>query len=235
VVETRKRFHDELDALESEILGLGERAELAITRAVDGLVRKDRALQEQVIAEDDGIDATYLDVERRILGLLATQTPVASDLRLVSAIMHINLHLERVGDMAVNIAKMSLVTMDLPSSATVLQHLEEMGDVAGSMLRTSIDAFARRDVDLAQQLPKMDDPIDRLNRNMYREVAALASDPQMLEWGLRMNVVSRQLERVGDHAVDIGEQVAFLLTGEFREFTDASHPEVTFQNPAPSP
>jgi phosphate transport system protein len=234
-LETRKRFHDELDALESEILGLGERAELAITRAVDGLIRKDRALQEQVIAEDDAIDATYLDVERRILGLLATQTPVASDLRLVSAIMHINLHLERVGDMAVNIAKMSLVTMDLPSSETVLQHLEEMGDVAAAMLRTSIDAFARRDVELAQQLPKMDDPIDRLNRNMYREVAALASDPQQLEWGLRMNVVSRQLERVGDHAVDIGEQVAFLLTGEFREFTDASHPEVTAQEPPWTP
>ncbi len=227
MLETRKRFHEELNALESEILGLGERAELALSRAVDGLVRKDGTLSEQVIADDDAIDATYMDVERRILGLLATQTPVASDLRLVSAIMHINLHLERVGDMAVNIAKMSLVTMDLPASETVLSHLEEMGAVAGTMLRTAIDSFARRDLDLAQRLPQMDDPIDLLNRNMYREVAALASDPLMLEWGLRMNVVSRQLERVGDHAVDIGEQVAFLLTGEFREFTDASHPEIT--------
>ena len=127
--------------------------------------------------------------------------------------------------MAVNIAKMALVTMDLPTSETVLRHLQEMADVSASMLRTSIDAFARRDADLAYQLPEMDDPVDQLNRNMYREVAALASDPQMLEWGLRMNVVSRQLERVGDHAVDIGEQVAFLLTGEFREFSDASHPE----------
>ena len=224
MTETRKRFHDELAALESEILGLGERAERAITSSVDALIRKDAAQSRSVIEGDDALDATYLDVERRILGLLATQTPVASDLRLVSAIMHINLHLERVGDMAVNIAKMSLVTMDLPASETVLRHLEEMADVAASMLRTAIDAFARRDVDLAQQLPQMDDPIDRLNRNMYREVAALASDPLLLEWGIRMNVVSRQLERVGDHAVDIGEQVAFLLTGEFREFTDASHP-----------
>lgn len=229
--ETRKRFHDELDALESEILGLGERAELAISRAVQGLLQKDRSLTEHVVADDDAIDATYMDVERRVLGLLATQTPVASDLRLVSAIMHINLHLERVGDMAVNIAKMSLITMDLPSSETVLQHLQEMGDVATTMLRTAIDAFARRDLELAQRLPQMDDPIDTLNRNMYREVAALAADPQQLEWGLRMNVVSRQLERVGDHAVDIGEQVAFLLTGEFREFTDASHPEVTAGTP----
>ena len=223
MLETRKRFHDELAALESEVLGLGERAERAIGKAVQALVHKDDPLAEQVIAEDDAIDATYLDIEQRILNLLATQTPVASDLRLVSAILHTNLHLERVGDMAVNIAKITRVTMDLPSSETVVTQLEEMGAVAGNMLRTAMDSFARRDAELAQQLQVMDDPVDRLNRNMYREVAALAADPQLLEWGIRMNVVSRQLERVGDHAVDIGEQVAFLLTGEFREFTDASH------------
>ena len=112
----------------------------------------------------------------------------------------------------------------LPDSETVLAQLEEMGDVVEAMLRTAMQALATRDAGLAQQLPAMDEPVDRLNRNMYREVAALAGDPQMLEWGIRMNVVSRQLERVGDNAVDIGEQVAFLLTGEFREFTDASHP-----------
>jgi phosphate transport system protein len=223
MLETRKRFHDELAALESEVLGLGERAERAIAKAVQALVHRDDALAEQVVAEDDALDATYLDIEQRILNLLATQTPVASDLRLVSAILHTNLHLERVGDMAVNIAKITRVTMDLPSSETVVTQLEEMGAVAGNMLRTAMDAFARRDADLAQQLQEMDDPVDRLNRNMYREVAALAADPQLLEWGIRMNVVSRQLERVGDHAVDIGEQVAFLLTGEFKEFTDASH------------
>jgi len=223
MVEARKRFHDELAALESEVLGLGERAERAIAKAVQALVHKDDALAEQVIAEDDALDATYLDIEQRILNLLATQTPVASDLRLVSAILHTNLHLERVGDMAVNIAKITRLTMDLPSSETVVTQLEEMGAVAGNMLRTAMDSFARRDAELAQQLQVMDDPVDRLNRNMYREVAALAADPQLLEWGIRMNVVSRQLERVGDHAVDIGEQVAFLLTGEFKEFTDASH------------
>src|SRR6266498_617044 len=114
--ETRKRFHDELAALESEILGLGERAALAVANAVDALVRKDAALADQVISEDDALDATYLDIEQRILGLLATQTPVASDLRLVSAIMHANLHLERVGDQAVNIAKLAKLTMDLPAS-----------------------------------------------------------------------------------------------------------------------
>jgi phosphate transport system protein len=225
MLETRKRFHDELAALESEILGFGERAALAVEKAVEALARKDTALAEDVIAGDDALDATYLDVENRILALLATQTPVASDLRLVSAIMHANLHLERIGDQAVNVAKLAKVTMDLPTSETVLSHLQEMGEVAVRLLRTALEAFARRDAELAEQLPEMDDPIDRLNRNMYREVAALAADPQLLEWGIRMNVVSRQLERVGDNAVDIGELVAFLITGQFREFTDASHPE----------
>jgi phosphate transport system protein len=92
------------------------------------------------------------------------------------------------------------------------------------MLRTAMRAFARRDGALAETLPTLDDPVDRLNHNMYREVIELAQDPAALEWGLRMHIVSRMLERVGDHAVDIGEQVAFLLTAEFREFTDASHP-----------
>jgi phosphate transport system protein len=221
--ETRKRFHDELHALESEVLGLGERATRAVGNALDALVTRNPELADQVIAEDDALDATYLDIEQRILDLLATQTPVATDLRLVSAILHANMHLERIGDQAVNIAKITKATLDLPASETVVTQLREMGELCGSMLRTALEAFARRDAALAERLPEMDDPIDRLNRNMYREVVALASDPRALEWGIRMNVVSRQLERVGDNAVDIGELVAFLVTGQFREFTDASH------------
>jgi phosphate transport system protein len=232
MMETRKRFHDELAALENEILGMGERAERAIAEAMGALIRRDEDGARAVVAGDDAIDATYMDIERRILRLLATQTPVASDLRLVSVILHINLHLERIGDQAVNIAKIALVTMDLPASEVVVTHLREMGEVVTDMVRTAVAAFARRDETMAERLPGMDDPVDRLNRNMYREVAALASDPQLLEWGIRMNVVSRQLERVGDNAVDIGEQVAFLLTGEFREFTDASHPSA---DPASAP
>jgi phosphate transport system protein len=203
---------------------LGELAERAVADAFDSLVRRDPELADQVIARDDEVDAHYLEVERRVFDLLARQTPVASDLRLVTAVLHINLHLERVADMGVNIAKIAKVTMGWPSNETVLLHLQEMADVAGTMLRTAIEAFVRRDMKLCRALPKMDDPVDRLNRGMYREVAALAGDPRMLEWGIHMNVVSRQLERVADHAVDIGEQVAFLLTGVFQEFSDASHP-----------
>ena len=223
--ETRQAFHDELDSIELEVLVEGELAERAIDRAVTALVTADADLARLVIAEDDGVDERYLSVERRILEVLALQTPVAGDLRRLSAILHINLHLERIGDQAVNVAKIFLSVRDLPAGGTILLHLHEMGDVVRAMIRTALASLRDRDLDLALSLPVMDDPVDRLNLGMYREVAKLASDAEMLEWGLRMNVLARQLERVGDNAVDIGEQVAFLLTGEFREFTDASHPE----------
>ena len=218
--EPRRHFHDELLALEAAVGEEGELAERAIGAAVEALAGPDGGLADRVILEDDAIDERYLDVERRVLDLLARQTPVASDLRLVSAILHINLHLERVGDMAVNIAKITNVTRTLPRADSILAALGEMGDVVRPMLRTSMEAFARRDLDLARRLPSMDDPVDRLNRGMYREVAACAGDQDLLEWAAHMMVVSRQLERVGDHAVDIAEQVAFLLTGEFHEFSD---------------
>ncbi|MBI3647235.1 MAG: phosphate signaling complex protein PhoU [Actinobacteria bacterium] len=222
--ETRHRFHERLEALEVEIRQLGELAEMAVGRAVDALERGDAVLAEEVIAGDDEVDEHYMSIEQQILDLLATQSPVASDLRLLTAILHINLHLERIGDMAVNIAKIFRSIADLPPSATILLHLREMGDVVRPMIRTAMEAFATRDIDLCLRLPEMDDPVDRLNLGMYEEVVALASEPRLLEWGLRMQVIARQLERVGDHAVDIAEQVGFLITGEFREFTDASHP-----------
>lgn len=221
----RTHFHEGLERLELDVRSMGELAERAVGQAVDALVRSDDDLAERVIAEDDAIDDFYLSVERRILELLALQTPVAGDLRLISAMLHINLHLERVGDMAVNIAKIYRSVRELPGNATILTQLQEMSDVVRPMLRCAMEAFARRDLELCTKLPEMDDPVDRLNLGMYKEVAALAADADALDWGLRMQVVARQLERVGDHAVDIGEQVGFLLTGEFREFTDASHPE----------
>jgi phosphate transport system protein len=138
--------------------------------------------------------------------------------------MHSSLHLERIGDQAVNVAKMYRVTRDLPSTAAIVQQIGEMGHVVVEMVRVAMDALRRRDLELCLRLPKMDDPVDRLNRNMHFEVAKLADDPPALEWGMHMNLAARALERVGDNAVDIGEQVAFLVTGEFREFTDASHP-----------
>jgi phosphate transport system protein len=223
----RPHFHEELEAIELEILGMGELAERAVARSVDALVRGDVAEANDVISHDDDIDERYMDIEGRALSLLALQTPVATDLRMISAIIHINLHLERIGDMAVNIAKIYRSVAELPTNSTILQQIREMDDVVRPMIRVALEAFSHRDLELCMRLPEMDDPVDRLNLGMYEEVAALAADPAALDWGLRMNMVARQLERVGDHAVDIGEQVGFLLTGEFREFTDASHPVET--------
>jgi phosphate transport system protein len=221
--ETRSKFHAELLDLETAVVEMGGLAADSVKSAVDALVRRDRGGAQTVIDGDDEIDNRYLSIERRILDLFALQTPVASDLRLVSVIQHTNQHLERVGDQAVNISKINLATMDLPTSDVILSHLAEMADVVSRMVRTAMEAFERRDLDLCLKLPEMDDPVDQLNRGMYLEVVKLADDPARLEWGIQMNVAARALERVGDNAVDIGEQVSFLLTGEFREFTDASH------------
>jgi len=224
--EIRQRFHEELRALEGEVQQTGTQAQLLLEQALQALARGDPAICDEVIRGDDEVDKLYLDVERRILHLFALQTPVASDLRLLTALLHVNLHLERIADQAVNMAKITKLADGLPPNPKVLQHLGEMGAIALGMVGAAMAALARRDLDLARSLPEMDDPLDRLNRGMLQQVLAASDDKRMLEWGIRMYVVSRQIERIGDNAVDIGEQVAFLVTGEFREFTDASHPEL---------
>ena len=220
---TRESFHEALERIELELLSLGELAGAQVERAVDALVRHDDALAQQVIDGDDEIDDLYLRIDSSVLQLLALQSPVAADLRLISAIMHSCLHLERIGDQAVNVAKLYLVTRDHTGSSTMVQQLEEMGSIVGSMIRTVMEAFAKRDLELSLRLQTMDDPVDRLNRATHLEALKLAHDPSGMAWGLHMNLAARALERVGDQAVDIAEQVSFLITGEFREFTDASH------------
>jgi phosphate transport system protein len=221
---TRLSFHEELEAMELRLLELGELAAGAVQNAVEAVIQHDDAGAQRVIDGDDEIDQIYLELDRRMLSLLALQAPVAADLRLISVVIHSSLHLERVGDQAVNVAKMQKVTQDLPANETILQQIGEMGHIVVEMVRVAMDALRRRDLELSLRLPKMDDPVDRLNRNMHFEVAKLADEPRALEWGMHMNLAARALERVGDNAVDLGEQVAFLVSGEFREFTDASHP-----------
>jgi phosphate transport system protein len=220
---TREGFHEQLERMELELLTLGELAGTAVQRSVESIMQRDEEKAVKVIADDDPIDELYLRIDHGILELLALQSPVAADLRLVSAILHSCLHLERIGDQAVNIAKLFLATKDQAGSASMSQQLDEMGTLVVQMLRTVMDAFAKRDLELCLRLPKMDDPVDRLNRATHLEALKLADDPRALDWGLHMNLVARALERVGDNAVDIAEQVGFLITGEFREFTDASH------------
>jgi phosphate transport system protein len=220
---TREHFHQQLERVELDLLSMGELTSNAVQRSVEGLVRHDDELAQGVIRDDDAIDDLYLSIDHGVLEMLALQSPVATQLRLVSAILHSCLHLERIGDQAVNIAKLYLATRDLPPSRALLQQLDEMGSHVVTMIRTVMEAFRTRDLELCLKLPKLDDPVDRLNRATHLEALKLADDPRALDWGLHMNLAARALERVGDNAVDIAEQVGFLITGEFREYTDASH------------
>ncbi len=146
---------------------------------------------------------------------------MASDLRLVLAILHSNLHLERMGDLCTTTAKLTKLSAELPADDVLLAGFREMGERAQEMIRVAVDALHKRDGELAESLLALDELIDRSNRRVVLRMVELGSEN--LEWSLRMIVASRCLERIGDHAVDIGEQAAFLATGEFREFTDASH------------
>jgi phosphate transport system protein len=220
---TRLQFHDALTDMERSLLVMGDLSADAVQRSVLAAVSRNDAHAQAVIDGDDKIDDIYLEIDHGILQLLALQSPVAADLRLVSAILHSCLHLERIGDQAVNVAKIHLMTRGLPSSEHMTQQLDEMGVLVVRMIRTVMEAFATRDLALSLTIPVLDDPVDRLNRRMHLEALKLADDPPSLDWGMHINLAARALERVGDNAVDIAEQVAFLLTGEFREFTDASH------------
>lgn len=223
----RTQFHQDLEHMELRLLSLGELAGQAVERAVTSVGNQDAAMAERVIREDDAIDDLYLAIDGGILQLLALQSPVAADLRLISAILHSCLHLERIGDQAVNISKIQLAVQGKRGSDVMRQQIGEMGEIVVRMIRTAMEAFAKRDGELCRQLPTMDDPVDRLNRLTHLEALKLADDPDALDWGMHMNLAARALERVGDNAVDIAEQVGFLVTGDFHEYTDASHPVET--------
>jgi phosphate transport system protein len=221
VAQFRASFQQELRELE-HLLDVEAALVLRSVRAgVEALVTGDSELADEVIAFDDDIDDVYLRTQQAIELLLARQTPVASDLRLVLAILHSNLHLERMGDLCTTIAKLTKLSADLPSDAVLLEAFREMGERGQEMIRVALEALHARDSELAETLLGLDELIDRSNRRVVSRLLELA--PENLEWGLRAIVASRCLERIGDHAVDIGEQAAFLATGEFREFTDASH------------
>jgi phosphate transport system protein len=213
-----------LDRVEAQIQQEGERVLAAVRGAMRALGESDRELADEVIAHDDEIDGLFIDIERSIHSLLALQTPVARDLRLLLALLHINLLLERTGDGSVTIAKLTQLVADADPDAALVEVLVEMGERAEEMLRVALDSLARRDLAGAESLVELDELIDRANRRFVERLVDVMAEPSLREWGLRMVVVARTIERVGDRAVDIGEQTAYLLTGEFREFTDASHP-----------
>ena len=219
----RISLQEELDQLEASLQEEGALVLRALRGCLNALKRQDAELADEVIAFDDEVDDTYVAIEEGIQSLLARQTPVAIDLRNVLAVLHNNLHLERMADYCVTIAKLTKLVHDTPPDPTLTEALEDMGARAEEMIQTALESFANRDVENAEALVEMDELIDGANRRVVHQILSLGADPDLREWGLRMLLVSRCLERIGDHAVDIGEQTAFLVSGQFREFTDASH------------
>jgi phosphate transport system protein len=221
----RATFHEELDQLEAAIQEEGALVLRVLRSALNALARGDDELADEVIQFDDEIDERYLRIEEGVQSLLARQTPVATDLRLVLAVLRVNLHLERMADYCVTVAKLTRLMGGLEvSDAQILSSLEDMGQRAEQMIRVALDAFSDRDVEKARSLQDLDELIDRANRRATEDVLSLGDSPEEREYGLRMLVISRCVERIGDHAVDIGEQVTYLVTGELHELTDASHP-----------
>ena len=223
---TRIHYQGELTSLEERALGGLDLVVETLNRTLEAVEQSDSELAAIVIADDDRIDGRYLEVHQSILTLLATQAPVATDLRLIAALLHLMKSVERMGDQCVNIAKViPLSGNEPPHDERILTDIVTMGRQVRSLIGQAKTAFGSRDVDLARDLVRQDDVVDSLNKECFQRAIEIGDDHDVREWATTMLLVARALERMGDNAVDIGEQVAFVVTGLFREFEDASHPE----------
>jgi phosphate transport system protein len=219
----RIELQGELNSLESSFQETGEIVLRSIRAVVDAMRTQDVELCDEVIAFDDEVDQHYMGLEKQVEIVLARQTPVATDLRVVLAVLHSALHLERMGDQCVTIAKLTKLSSHLGTKHAVIESLVDMGERCAEMVKVSLTAFAERDVAAARGIHQLDELVDNANRQVFHEVLGYVNDAEALEWGMRQITVARCFERIGDNAVDIGEQTAFIVTGEFAEFTDASH------------
>src|SRR5437016_13940573 len=224
--EVRHSYREALRDLEKQALGGLDLVTQALDRALESVSYQDVELAGMVVADDDRIDGRYLEVHQGVLSLLARQAPVASDLRILAALLHVIRCVERMGDQCVNIAKLvPLSGYDAPKDKDILDSIERMGTLAHSQVLQAKEALSSRNVDLAQDLVRQDAEINRLNRGIFKRAVEVGDDLDLREWAMYMILVARCLERVGDNAVDIAEQVVFVVTGLFREFADASSPE----------
>jgi phosphate transport system protein len=213
-------FHSELEALEQKVLDVVDRAERMVEMAVESVTTGDLELAGRVIDMDDEIDEIYFEVHQQWTNLMARFQPLGSDLRKMAVLLQLNITFERMGDQCVNIAKTTQFNDGLPRVERICEQIREMGDLVRPMIRTAVEAYVRKDVDEARLLPAMDQPIDRLNANMYKETVAVSDNKLLLEWATKMMMVSRALERIGDQAVDFAEQAAYLVTGERASFNE---------------
>ena len=210
----REHFERELKDLQDAMLTLGSMVEKTITRAIEALRTGDVALARQVIEEDDLLDAQREEIERSALLLIATQQPLAGDLRKIAAILNISSELERMGDYAEGIAKISIDIASEPPLKPLIT-IPKMADQACSMLRRSLEAFVNHDVHQAQEIWGEDDEIDRLYDQVYHELLAfMLADPQTIQRATRLLWVSHNLERIADRVTNICERIRFMVGGE---------------------
>ena len=226
--EARLHYQEELHALEERALEGLDLVVQSLDRAIEAVQHQDTELAQLIVVEDDVLDGRYLEVHQRLLTMIATQAPVASDLRLISALLHVMKNMERMGDQCVNIAKMiPIVGHEPPADERMEKNIFTMGKQVRSLITQVKRAFADRDVDLARDLVRQDDVVDNLNKECFQIAIEIGDEHDRREWAMTMILVARALERIGDNAVDIGEQIAYVVTGLFREFEDASHPEIS--------
>jgi phosphate transport system protein len=221
----RVHYQEELEQLEASALGGLDLVDTALERTLEAVEHTDVELAQIVVNDDDRIDGRYLEVHQSLITLLATQSPVATDLRLISALLHVLKNIERMGDQCVNVCKLIPLTgNEPPADEEMVKRILTMGGQARTLIVQSKRAFGERDVELARDLVRQDDLVDDLNRECFHLALEIGDDADKREWAMTMLLAARAIERVADNAVDIGEQVAFVVTGLFREFEDASHP-----------
>ncbi|MGO9958220.1 MAG: phosphate signaling complex protein PhoU [Solirubrobacteraceae bacterium] len=231
--ETRHQFREDLRALEQQVLGGLDLVIGQLDRAMESVSYQDVELAAIVVADDDRIDGRYLEVHQGILSLLARQSPVAGDLRIVAALLHSIRCIERMGDQCVNIAKLvPLSGHEAPKDKDLLDQIERMGQLARAQVSEAKEALASRNVDLAKDLARQDAEINRLNRQIFKRAVEIGDDLDLREWGMYMILVARCLERVGDNTVEIAEQVVFVVTGLFREMDGTAPPSAAEAAPS---
>jgi phosphate transport system protein len=207
-----RHFQEELDQLKRRLLEMGGLAEEHVRLAIKGLVDRDQALTNRVLGGDEPLNALHIEIDNRAFTLLALHQPMAADLRTIVAALKINTDLERVGDLAVNIAEAATRYATHPPVKKLID-IPRMASIAQSMLRDALDAFVRRDTTLAQHVLDEDDKLDDLKTQIFRELLTyMLQDPTTIEPALDLILVSRHLERIGDHATNIAEDVIFIVS-----------------------
>jgi phosphate transport system protein len=217
-LETRHQFREDLKGLELQALGGLDMVIQALDRVLESVSRQDVELAAMVVANDDGIDGCYLDVHHRVLALLALEAPVATDLRIVAALLQSMRCVERMGDQCVNIAKLVMLSgPEPPKDKDLVGSIEHMGQVTRSQASRARDLFASRDIVLADALLDDEPTVFRLNRQVFKRAVEIGDDLEVRAWAMLMVLVARALERIAENTIEIAEQAVFIVTGSFRE------------------